>query len=181
MDSAHCNVDVNVNKNEVFEYEVLIEGKYIKALDVRYVVEKNDSYQLLDRKKNVILLINKQKLNYIKRIDKHEQQDTKSNIDNAKLELARTIVREKNISVLCISNTVEQAMSLYKKELSDDIRNVKFAGFRSTMLDGIRPDVVIYLGKYNKAEEYLTPVLDLISKSKSIIEIRLQLHETGKC
>lgn len=179
MASTHCNIDVN--KNEDFEYEVLIEGKYIKAPDVRYVVEKNDSYELLDRKKNVILLINKQKLNYIKQIDKPEQQDTKSNIGNVKLKLARTIVRDKNISVLCISNTVEQAMSLYKKELSDDIRNVQFAGFRSTMLDGIRPDVIIYLGKYNKAEEYLMPLLEHIGRYQSAIEIRLQLHEMDKC
>lgn len=97
----------------------------------------------------------------------------KSDRESIVLELARSIVRDKKMSVLCVSNTVEQAMYLYKKELSSDIRNVQFAGFRSTMLDGIRPDVVIYLGKYNKAEEYLTPVLEHVIRYRSVIEIRL--------
>lgn len=100
----------------------------------------------------------------------------KSEKENIKLELTRTIVSDKNLSVLCVSNTVERAKEIYKTELSNDIRNVQFAGVRSVMLDGIRPDVILYLGSYEKAEDYLTPILEPIKRVyQSVIEIRLNI------
>ena len=94
---------------------------------------------------------------------------------DVKLELVKSIVQNENMSVICVSDDIAHAIYTYQKRLSDDVKNVKFVSTNAIrLLDGYRPDVIVYVSPCIKSErDLMNELFHMIRINKTTIEIRL--------
>lgn len=94
---------------------------------------------------------------------------------DVKLELVKSIVQDENMNVICVSDDIAHAIYTYQKRLSGNAKNVKFVSTKEKgLLDGYRPDVIVYVSPCIKSErDLMNELFHMISTNKTTIEIRL--------